>query len=136
MSCGCRWQTWLGSCVAVASSYSSDQTPSLGTAMGLALKSKKKKKTPRLRVSGISKFHWGNCGLMQVLQFGPRFPIFSQGSALHIKASFIYFLILRLHPMAYESSQAGDQTQTSALTRATAIGFLTHCTMMGTPIFF
>ena len=31
--------------------------------------------------------------------------------------------------------QAGDQTRTSAVTRAAAFGFLTHCARVGTPVF-
>ena len=36
-------------------------------------------------------------------------------------------------PVAYGSSWARDWTHTTAVTRATAVGFLSHCTTMGTP---
>ena len=40
---------------------------------------------------------------------------------------------LQLQPTRDPLTQSGNQTSTSAPTRATAVGFLTHCTTVGTP---
>lgn len=46
---------------------------------------------------------------------------------------FYFIFFLKAASAAHGSSWAGDQTRTSAVTQATTVRFLTHCTLAGPP---